>query len=101
MLAARLKSVLIGLLFALVVGSQTATLAHAAEFGGDHHEHGGASCELDVITTDDDALVPLPGGLTRPQLHPLTNTPTIEVTAPRHWPPERGPPPRGPPGLSL
>ena len=89
-----------GLLLALLLAAQTATLSHAAEHGEEpheHKEHEGVECQIVVIAAEDVAILP---AWILPAFSPATKREIASIivqSSTWQWPPERGPPPRSPP----
>lgn len=79
---------------------QSASIAHAAQYGEGSHEHNGMVCAVDAIAADQDVIVPVPATVLAPLaiIAPAYNTPFVSVSY--ITPPGRAPPPRSPPVLS-
>ena len=78
---------------------QTMTLAHAAEFNGEPHEHEGVSCTIALIAPEVDAIIPPAPIMSAPEAFkaPIIFTPFISLRHSAHD--CRGPPGRAPPTL--
>jgi len=81
----------------LLVWSQAASLSHVAVYGDEPHEHDGVICDVGIIASEVQAVLP-----------PVPVQPYVPAIGAEHpepvvtnavwiWPPERGPPPRSPP----
>lgn len=84
----------------LVMAMQSASIAHAAQYGDSSHEHNGMVCAVDAIAADQDVILPTPTVIPVPvtTIAPAYNL--SFVSASYLTPPGRAPPPRSPPALS-
>lgn len=94
----RLYRLAIFALLSVFFAVQSVSVAHAASFGDDIHEHDGQICVLAAVTAHSVVVIaPAPMVSVIPQ----TTTPTLYsaefIDAPHDCKQARAPPPRGPP----
>lgn len=88
---------LIALFAILFVSLQTTAVAHAAQFGDIPHEHDGMVCEIQTISSEQDAIEPLVAVASDFIVVIEVVFEAAYVSASYVTPPGRAPPPRSPP----
>jgi hypothetical protein len=81
----------------MVFALQTLSLAHAASYGEEPHEHNGVACDIVVVSSDEAGILPVPLTFDLPVQTTLHIAPQPFTSAAYLAPQGRAPPPRAPP----